>query len=226
MITNFKLWLEARERKLEEEIREIWNDTFEALGLGGLEREDALRHSLSSIVYGRGEHSPPNKGKRAVLKRLERAQIFDRLRSLRLPGIEDVIHNVKKWLGDSSEEGYNASTTVSGLLEKLFSFPMDTDGSATAYEVLVGADYYNYKRPKKKKDEEEQTEEENQPSPAEELSGGEMGSMPAPGNMPGEMGDMQGMSGAQDMAAGGMMGQDMMGGGPQGMMGSPPGAGM
>lgn len=118
---TFKFWLENSNNKATE-LRQIWSDTFKALGIGGLSDEDAAQQSLSRINYnqrGIGNNST-FKGKNAALKRLENDQIFARLQKIGDPDISKGVDQVKTWLGTESSDQPNASTTVAVLLQKLF----------------------------------------------------------------------------------------------------------
>lgn len=121
---RFKFWLENVASQRDKELRQIWGDTFKALGVGGLADEDAAQQSLSKITFGsRSPEGRSNtfKGKQAVRKRLENGQIFDRLKKSGDPELRKGIEDTRKWL-DTQEPGHsaNASTTVSVLLQKLF----------------------------------------------------------------------------------------------------------
>lgn len=136
--------MEGLERDVDRQVREIWADTFNALGLGGLADEDAAHQSLSKIQYGsRGTGGSHNtfKGKRAAYKRLENRQIFNRLMNLQIPEAAKAVEDAKKWLGtnETGKNHANADTTVSSLLEKLFSFPMGDTGNS-AFHGLIDSD--------------------------------------------------------------------------------------
>lgn len=123
---NFKIWLEDYESQKNQQIRDIWRDTFKALGVGGLSDEDAAYQSLGKITYG--QRAPTGsastfKGKKAAYKMLENGQIFNRLLQLQDPNVVRNVEDTKKWLGtneDDAKNQNNGDTTVATLLQKLF----------------------------------------------------------------------------------------------------------
>ena len=124
---KFKIWLEDLESQKDQKIGDIWGDTFQALGVGGLSDEDAAYQSLGKLNYGQrgsvGNHVSTFKGKKAAYKRLENGQIFNRLDQLQDPQIQKNIEDTKKWLGTNSadpKDQNNGDTTVATLLQKLF----------------------------------------------------------------------------------------------------------
>jgi hypothetical protein len=137
-MSKFKTWLEGHESEMDRQIRDIWGDTFKALGIGGLADEDAAYQSLSKIVYGQrapSGNASTFKGKKAAYKRLENGQIFNRLLQLGDPEVVRQVEDAKQWLGtndDDPKTQNNGDTTVSTLLQKLFGKTyqrlMDSDG--------------------------------------------------------------------------------------------------
>lgn len=123
---SFKIWFETATTDKDEnkELKDIWSDTFDALGISGFSDEKAAQESLSNITFNsRGEQNQNStfKGKLAALKRLENKQIFNRLENLSSPEIKKNVEETRKWLGQRDPgHAANASTTVSSLLEKLF----------------------------------------------------------------------------------------------------------
>lgn len=123
---HFKVWLEDLESQKDQQIGNIWGDTFKALGIGGLSDEDAAYQSLGKITYGDRNgvgHTSTFKGKKATYKRLENGQIFNRLLQLQDPQIVKQVQDVKSWLGTNSDDPKvqnNGDTTVATLLQKLF----------------------------------------------------------------------------------------------------------
>lgn len=122
---RFRQWInENFQSEKNSDIQKIWTDTFNALGIGGLSDEDAAQQSLSKITYNSrnsDNDSSTFKGKQAVRKRLENGQIFSRLEKIGDPEIEKNLENVKRWLdSNDGKNTTNSSTTVSGLLQKLF----------------------------------------------------------------------------------------------------------
>lgn len=134
---NFKTWLESDESQKEQQIRDIWAETFKALGVGGLADEDAAYQSLSKITYGNRSPSGSNsnfKGKKAAYKRLENGQIFNRLLQLQDPQIVKQVEDTKEWLGTNEDNPAlqnNGDTTIATLLQKLF---------GPAYQHLIDSD--------------------------------------------------------------------------------------
>jgi hypothetical protein len=135
---NFKTWLESDESQKNQQLRDIWTDTFKALGLNGLADEDAAYQSLGKITYGQRAPTGNNstfKGKKAAYKMLENGQIFNRLLQLQDPQIVKQVQDAKQWLGTNSDDAKdqnNGDTTVSTLLQKLFG--QDT------YQHLIDSD--------------------------------------------------------------------------------------
>ncbi len=135
---KFTVWLEDHESQKNQQLRDIWSDTFTALGVNGLADEDAAYQSLGKITYG--QRAPTGdastfKGKKAAYKRLENGQIFNRLLQLNDPQIVRQVEDVKKWLGtnnDDPKNQNNGDTTVATLLQKLF-------GQQT-YQSLIDSD--------------------------------------------------------------------------------------
>lgn len=136
---HFKTWLENDESQKNQQIRNIWTDTFKALGVGGLSDEDAAYQSLGKITYGQRAASSGSastfKGKKAAYKMLENGQIFNRLLQLQDPNIVKQVQDVKQWLGtndDDPKNQNNGDTTIATLLQKLF-------GQET-YQHLIDSD--------------------------------------------------------------------------------------
>ena len=130
---KFSIWLEDHESMKNQQIRDIWADTFKALGIGGLSDEDAACQSLGKITYGErrgmrrfmdsGDQTSTFKGKKAAYKRLETGQIFNHLAQLGDPQIEKQVADVKQWLNTNNDDPKvqnNGDTTVATLLQKLF----------------------------------------------------------------------------------------------------------
>lgn len=124
---HFKFWLENDESQRNQQIRNIWTDTFKALGVSGLSDEDAAYQSLGKITYGQRAASSGStstfKGKKAAYKMLEGGQIFNRLLQLQDPKIVKQVQDVKQWLGTNDDDPKNQSngdTTIATLLQKLF----------------------------------------------------------------------------------------------------------
>lgn len=120
---RFKTFIENEDHS--KELQQIWTDTFKALGVGGLSDEDAAQQSLSRITLGqRDQSNKPSvfKGKQAVSKRLENAQIFSRLERISDPELRQTVEQTRRWLDsrDDKGQGANGSTTVSNLLKMLF----------------------------------------------------------------------------------------------------------
>ena len=123
---KFSIWLEDHESQKNQQIKDIWSDTFKALGIGGLSDEDAAYQSLGKITYGQRAPSGDAstfKGKKAAYKRLENGQIFNRMLQIQDPELVKQVQDVKHWLGtndDDPKTQNNGDTTVSTLLQKLF----------------------------------------------------------------------------------------------------------
>lgn len=124
---HFKNWLENDETQRNQQIRNIWTDTFKALGVGGLSDEDAAYQSLGKITYGQRAAASGSastfKGKKAAYKMLEGGQIFNRLLQLQDPKLVKQVQDVKQWLGtndDDPKNQNNGDTTIATLLQKLF----------------------------------------------------------------------------------------------------------
>lgn len=123
---NFRIWLEDHDSVKQQQLRDIWSDTFKALGIGGLADEDAAYQSLGKITYGQRVPSGANstfKGKKAAYKRLENGQIFNRLLQLQDPQINQQVQSTKEWLGSNNDDPKtqnNGDTTVATLLQMLY----------------------------------------------------------------------------------------------------------
>ena len=123
---QFKIWLEDHESMKNQQLRDIWRDTFKALGVGGLSDEDAAYQSLGKITYGQRAPSGDAsnfKGKKAAYKMLENGQIFNRLLQLQDPNIAKQVQDVKSWLGTNNDDPKvqnNGDTTIATLLQKLY----------------------------------------------------------------------------------------------------------
>jgi hypothetical protein len=134
---KFRIWLEDHESQKNQQMRDIWSDTFKALGIGGLADEDAANQSLSKITYGQRASTGSSstfKGKKAAYKRLENGQIFNRLLQLQDPELVKQVQDAKQWLGtndDDPKTQNNGDTTVSTLLQKLF---------GKTYQQLIDSD--------------------------------------------------------------------------------------
>lgn len=119
---RFRIWLsEDMKTGHEEQLHDIWMDTFKALGIAGLADEDAAQQSLSKITYNNRNPERAGstfRGKQAVRKRLENGQVFSRLEKISDPEIRKNIEDTRKWLDTDSSA--NASTTISNLLQKMF----------------------------------------------------------------------------------------------------------
>lgn len=136
---NFRRWLfESQGMERDKKISDLWNKTFDALGVEGLERDDVMPWSLSKITIGQKNPTGPNKsvfrGKQAALKRLTRANIFQELGNLD-PELKQTATDVQGWLGmNDDDKSNNGSTTVGTLLQKLY---------GPYFNKLVGSSYPN-----------------------------------------------------------------------------------
>lgn len=124
---RFKIWFENMQSDKDQKVQQLWADTFRALGVDGPKQIDAAHMSLSNFTFGHnnagnGEGGKATfKGKKAVLKRLENSDIFNRLQALGDPQLKKQVEDVRKWLGtEEPGQSANASTTVGKLLERLF----------------------------------------------------------------------------------------------------------
>lgn len=134
---KFSIWLEDNESQKNQQMRDIWSDTFKALGVGGLSDEDAAYQSLGKITYGQRAATGTAstfKGKKAAYKRLENGQIFNRLLQLQDPEIVKQVQDAKEWLGkndDDPKTQNNGDTTIATLLQKIF---------GKTYQQLIDSD--------------------------------------------------------------------------------------
>lgn len=199
---RFKIWCESHlDTMKDDQIRQVWQDTFKALGIDGLGNKiDAAHTSLGSISFGHSARADKRgntfHGKQAVQKRLENGQIFKRLEELNDPKLRQTIQATKRWL-DTKDDGHgaNGNTTVGTLLKTLF-------GDDTFYKY-IGKDYPKADTAK--------AQVEPQPPKPDMGMGGEQ--PPAPDNsmdqnspQPAPPGAPMGnMPGQQPQAAGGMM---------------------
>lgn len=178
---KFSIWLENREEEKLEKLQDIWKSTFESLGIDGLSDEDGSQQSLSKINFNsrNKEESNVYKGKRAVLKRLENYQIFNRLKQLNDPDVLKNLENTKTWL--NHKDNYNASTTVGELLKKLFGLDV--------FEKFINADFPKVDNAKPdpmppkqntqpNDDQQKPEEDQQQPMPPGEPMSGMMGQQP------------------------------------------------
>lgn len=187
---KFIIWLENKEKEKIEELQDIWKSTFESLGIDGLSDEDGAQQSLSKINFNSRNQEQNNvyKGKRAVSKRLENYQIFNRLKKLNDPDVLKNLENTKKWL--NQKDKYNASTTVGELLKKLFG--LDT------FEKFINADFPKTDDTKAKPESMPPKQDTQEPNPEQQQQQIPDESQPPQPPTPGE--PMSGMMGQQPQA--------------------------
>jgi len=117
---HWNIWLENRLRSEDQrKLKELWNQTFQALGIDGLNDIDALSTSLSNIEYNKRTRQPPIKGGTAALKLLHNANIFRKLSSVN-PDMSGSAQQAEDWLNKISSDGKAGGSTVGDFMQKLF----------------------------------------------------------------------------------------------------------
>lgn len=122
---RFKTWILLEQDKplrkeQQERVEKLYQDVFKALQLAGDTTQ--TQKSLSDIQDNNvGPDSPPRKGPMVVLKKLEQAQIFNRIEQLQIPSLTQRAHDVQNYLQKiANDQQIGPADTLGQLLNKLF----------------------------------------------------------------------------------------------------------
>lgn len=115
---SFKFWLEANlRREQQQQVQTLYDLVVKTL-LGSASGQTQL--SLGDIKDDAGANQPPNpKGSSAALKKLDQAQVFQKLQALNIPDLSTRAHDTQIWLQQISKN-MSPTATVGGLLNRLF----------------------------------------------------------------------------------------------------------